>query len=203
MVENNINRYHKVFINSYKVFEILDFITEEEQNFIWDVIQNATEDDWPLEVDNQFLKNDPSLSGRTFYIKDEHRKITTAIDQRIEDLFENNGWINQIATIQRFFPDTGMGLHVDNEVDDSVLFGVVIYLNDDYEGGEIHYPDLDLTIKPKAKSVVIHPANIKHEVLPVKGNQKRYTFSLFVRGDKTTKFIYSHEMMERKKDESK
>ena len=197
-MKNNINRYHKVFISSYKVFEILDFITEEEQNFIWNVIQNSTEEDWPLEVDNQFLKNDPSLSGRTFHIRDKHRKITTAIDERIENLFENNGWINQIATIQRFFPNTGMNAHVDNEVDDTVLFGVVIYLNDNYEGGEIHYPDLDLTIKPKARSVVIHPAGLKHEVFPVKGNQKRYTFSLFVRGDATTRFIYSHEMLESK-----
>lgn len=185
-----INTYHN------KVYEILDFIREEEQNFIWSVIQNSTEEDWPLEVDNQFLKNDPSLSGRTFHIRDEHRKVTTTIDERINNLFENNGWINQIATIQRFFPNTGMNPHVDNEVDDTVLFGVVIYLNDNYEGGEIHYPDLDLTIKPKARSVVIHPAGLKHEVFSVKGNQKRYTFSLFVRGDITTRFIYSHEMLE-------
>jgi hypothetical protein len=87
-----------------------------------------------------------------------------------------------------------MGAHRDNELDDTVLFGVVIYLNDNYEGGEIYYQDLNLTIKPKARSMIIHPAGIKHEVLNVKGNHTRYTFSIFVRGDSKTKIQNLNEV---------
>jgi predicted 2-oxoglutarate/Fe(II)-dependent dioxygenase YbiX len=88
-----------------------------------------------------------------------------------------------------------MGAHRDNELDDSVLFGIVIYLNDNYEGGEIYYQDLDLKIKPKARSMVIHPAGIKHEVLNVKGNNTRYTFSVFVRGNAKTKLRDMSEVL--------
>jgi predicted 2-oxoglutarate/Fe(II)-dependent dioxygenase YbiX len=88
-----------------------------------------------------------------------------------------------------------MGAHKDNELDDSVLFGVVIYLNDNYDGGEIYYQDLNLTIKPKARSMIIHPAGIKHEVLNVRGDETRYTFAVFVRGDTTTKLINFSEVL--------
>jgi 2OG-Fe(II) oxygenase superfamily len=38
----------------------------------------------------------------------------------------------------------------------------VIYLNDDYEGGELVYPDLNFTYKPIKGSAIIHPAGASH-----------------------------------------
>ena len=35
--------------------------------------------------------------------------------------------------------------------------GMVLYLNDDYKGGEIYYPNLEIAIKPEAGSLVMHP----------------------------------------------
>jgi alkylated DNA repair dioxygenase AlkB len=49
---------------------------------------------------------------------------------------------------------------------------LVIYLNDDHEGGEIHFPNLDLTIKPKAGTIVAFPATTLHESLPVTSGNK-------------------------------
>jgi predicted 2-oxoglutarate/Fe(II)-dependent dioxygenase YbiX len=40
-----------------------------------------------------------------------------------------------------------------------VDYGSVIYLNDDYEGGEIYFPDQQIEIKPKAGTVVFFPSN--------------------------------------------
>ena len=183
----NINTYHN------KVYEILNFITEEEQKIILDIINNSTEEDWPLSVDNEFKKNDEVQSGKNFFIKEKDNPFIDTLDQRVQSLFKNSGRINQITSIQRYRPNTFMGLHKDDILDSSVLFGVVIYLNDDFEGGEITYPELDLKIKPKARSMVVHPAGLEHGVLEVKGEQTRYTFSVFVRGDSTTKFLYSGE----------
>jgi predicted 2-oxoglutarate/Fe(II)-dependent dioxygenase YbiX len=38
-------------------------------------------------------------------------------------------------------------------------FGAIIYLNDNYEGGEIYFPNQSLTIKPKAGSLVYFPGD--------------------------------------------
>lgn len=39
---------------------------------------------------------------------------------------------------------------------------LVIYLNDDFEGGEIVYPSKNITYKPIKGSAVIHPAGASH-----------------------------------------
>jgi predicted 2-oxoglutarate/Fe(II)-dependent dioxygenase YbiX len=68
-----------------------------------------------------------------------------------------------------------------------IVFGIAIYLNDDFEGGELIYPDLGLSVTPKAGSMVIHDANLKHQVFPVLG--ERYSITTFVFGNEFTKFI--------------
>jgi predicted 2-oxoglutarate/Fe(II)-dependent dioxygenase YbiX len=38
-----------------------------------------------------------------------------------------------------------------------------VYLNDDYEGGELWFPRFNLTIKPKAGDVVVFPSTYIYE----------------------------------------
>jgi hypothetical protein len=59
---------------------------------------------------------------------------------------------------------------------------VLIYLNDDYEGGEIVFPKQNLSIKPKAGMLIAFPGNTMypHSVQPCYGNL-RYTISLWTR----------------------
>ena len=45
----------------------------------------------------------------------------------------------------------------------------VYYPNDDYEGGELYFPRLDINIKPKADQLIIFPSSYvyDHKILPV------------------------------------
>jgi hypothetical protein len=58
--------------------------------------------------------------------------------------------------------DTGksMGPHIDayNEDESNLKFSLVIYLNDNYEGGEINFPKQSFSVKPKAGSLIIFPS---------------------------------------------
>jgi hypothetical protein len=56
----------------------------------------------------------------------------------------------------------------------------LIYYNDDFEGGELYYPDYDLIIKPKPGLAVAHPGDINylHGVKPVIFGE-RYTTPSF------------------------
>jgi Rps23 Pro-64 3,4-dihydroxylase Tpa1-like proline 4-hydroxylase len=58
--------------------------------------------------------------------------------------------------------------HQDQGVSTRVL-SVLLYLNDDYEGGEITFRHSGLTLKPKPGSVLFFPSNFLyvHEVAPV------------------------------------
>lgn len=59
---------------------------------------------------------------------------------------------------------------------------VLVYLNDDYEGGEIVFPKQSFKIKPKSGMLIAFPGNkmYPHLVEPCYGNL-RYTVSLWTR----------------------
>lgn len=48
--------------------------------------------------------------------------------------------------------------HQDQGVSSRVL-STVAYLNDNYEGGEIEFPHVGITVKPKAGSIIFFPSN--------------------------------------------
>jgi predicted 2-oxoglutarate/Fe(II)-dependent dioxygenase YbiX len=78
--------------------------------------------------------------------------------------------------------------HADNIEQDGITpnksphrtYGGVVYLNDDFEGGEIYYPNLNIQVKPEPGMLVIHPADLKftHGVKKVESGI-RYTISAF------------------------
>ncbi len=64
--------------------------------------------------------------------------------------------------------------HTDNGND----FTAIIYLNDDYEGGELNFPSLELSIKPIKGSLIIWPGNLTHSISTVSSGT-RYTMPIF------------------------
>ena len=72
------------------------------------------------------------------------------------------------AAAHRWVLGTKMYEHIDQyDGDSTVRHGLVMYLNEDMDGGEIYYPDYDVQIKPKPGLLVIHPGNVLHGVRPI------------------------------------
>lgn len=65
-------------------------------------------------------------------------------------------------------------------------FGGVIYLNSDFEGGKIYYPNLGIEVTPRPGMLVLHPAGLKytHGVSKVTSG-KRYTITTFFTFDES------------------
>ena len=59
--------------------------------------------------------------------------------------------------IARFEPGSKMHEHFDSSRPNDIA--TLIYINDDYEGGEIYFPELELSIKPEAGDLVCFPDN--------------------------------------------
>jgi len=71
------------------------------------------------------------------------------------------GWIPEYYTVQKYYPGSYMGPHVDSTDKTENKFptlSMVIYFNDDYEGGNIVFPNQGIDVKPKAGSVVVFPS---------------------------------------------
>jgi predicted 2-oxoglutarate/Fe(II)-dependent dioxygenase YbiX len=73
-------------------------------------------------------------------------------------------------SISKYSTSKSMGPHVDDYGDgENPNISVVLYLNDNYKGGEIYFKEQDVKIKPEAGSIVIFPSvePYYHESLPV------------------------------------
>lgn len=84
-----------------------------------------------------------------------------------------------------------MPTHADNAHADGTphefahrAYSGVLYLNDDYEGGELYLPRQDITIRPKRGMLVSLPAGLSHE----------HAVTRIERGSRTTMaFFLTHD----------
>lgn len=80
------------------------------------------------------------------------------------------------VSISKYRTGADMGPHVDDYGQKGVLplMSAVIYLNDDYEGGELRFPNQDVMIKPEAGSVIVFPSvePFYHQSMPLKTGTK-------------------------------
>jgi len=97
----------------------------------------------------------------------------------------------------RLYPDTlalsrwpigfGMPPHADAENEDGTKhpvhwrkFATILYLNNDYSGGEIYFPNKGITLKPKPGTLLMFRSTLewKHGVNPP-GGRERFNLSSF------------------------
>lgn len=73
-------------------------------------------------------------------------------------------------SISKYFEGASMGSHVDSYSDNpKETLSVVLYLNDNYSGGELYFKNQNIKIKPEAGSLIAFPSSDPyfHESMPV------------------------------------
>ena len=99
---------------------------------------------------------------------DVHEAVFQAVRQCVDDY--GRYWGVGIASYEAFNfvkydgPGTHFKVHADHGPTYVCTISVCVYLNDDYEGGEIWFPRMDgLSIKPKAGDIVVFPSTYIYE----------------------------------------
>jgi hypothetical protein len=115
------------------------------------------------------------------------------IGEAIKDLYGVEEIFPDLLQVIRWFPGMEQPPHADdmsdtenNEWFHHRHFGAVIYLNDDYSGGETYYPQHNESISAEIGKLVIHPGSPDHMhgVKRVEGNT-RYTIASFWTKDRS------------------
>jgi hypothetical protein len=92
-----------------------------------------------------------------------HTLINEALYGAINDYrdkFQVHGWnVSQGWQIMKYGEDGHFVNHCDDTPTYPKTVSMSFYLNDDYEGGEMYFHTLDLTIKPKANQMLMFPSN--------------------------------------------
>lgn len=160
------------------IYEVEDFLTEEQQNIF---LSEARETDgW-----------ETTHVGNTVKVMSELAKAElNKVFIEVESFFPNLKTLINTNHLRRLQHGEFMTPHVDagyeGETKD-IMFGVVIYLNDDFRGGQLIYPELGKVITPKARSMVVHDATFNHQVYPAIDGD-RYSITTFIIGDESTRF---------------
>jgi predicted 2-oxoglutarate/Fe(II)-dependent dioxygenase YbiX len=176
----NINKDIKMFKN---------IISQEEADLILDTAKSMSEEDWLVYRKTQRHEKDEWLDQilETSKIDKIDRSIFTNISNKIINIIskeynDKEYRFNDMDHLYRFQEGDSMKVHHDVGMDPTVKFGAVLYLNDDFDGGEIYYPKMNIEVKPTNLSLIVHPANAiySHGVKEVTRGI-RYSLTTFLR----------------------
>ena len=158
------------------IFYVKGFLSAKELDIAKVLVDPLPETSWSLVNDGL-----PDSWQNKFY-DHNNNELNGLIRQKIAKITESFPGL-QVIGYNRFLRQASgqnMDAHVDerNDVNNGSTreYAAVIYVNDDYEGGEIRYVNFDISVKPEAGSILIFKTGPEylHEVLQVRGTKPRY-----------------------------
>jgi len=156
-----------------KYIETLESTLNGQTQYVWNGAHVTTSEEVDLESRNakDFKFNSIGLGPRTeenAKLYDMHNEIFQAVRKCVDDY--GNYWGVGIRSYEafNFVKYEGAGTHFKIHADHGPTYvttvSIVVYLNEDYEGGEIWFPRLDnLKIKPKTGDIVVFPSTYIYE----------------------------------------
>lgn len=144
----------------------------------WDYSVNKQNIYWPRVKVNK----DKNESRSKAY--DILNMIHEPLLETLEIWYEKTGikkldWISRNYTIKKYDPGKEIVSHADRKKGDkshTFDWTVLIYLNDDYTGGELYFDDLDISISPSAGSIMFFSTDELHTAKKVLAGNKYFIF---------------------------
>jgi len=162
-----------------------DFLTEEEQKQYADYIENIT--NWNG-VQHYAWSN--RIHNAVAFTGDRIQPLMKTVFDRMKTIIEETLPIKVTPnnpSIARWRPGDGQAPHADKQETDGrpnccpdYDISSIVYLNDEYEGGEIYFPNQEFKVKPPKKTLIFFPGDVHflHGVTTVTSGH-RYTIPVF------------------------
>lgn len=201
VIANSGYEYKRLGNDAYLVY---NFLTEEERlAFLHLADRDTLPPQWTFHYLQELEDQGRDMYGRTdiasLIIEGKLMLIPRNMDQiistepvaehadRITDRL-NNEFLPEkyksikYGVIQRHYEGVHLDDHRDTDCNPNLKFATVVYLNDDFGGGEVYFKDEDLTMemKPIPGSMLIFNANRLHGTKPVIGDKTRYVLTSFI-----------------------
>jgi hypothetical protein len=168
-----------------EILWIKDFFTNEDLDFVLKCIDNASQADWEIEyttnlarfcmekfgrddVDNLVAEGKFEITqnwaDKNLNIK--HHKEQQVFYKRLSTMVDASDpllMLSGLATIQRMQKGVELKSHTDQHTDPSIRYATIIYINDDYVDGELFFPKLDISLRPKPRDLLFFPGDENHE----------------------------------------
>jgi hypothetical protein len=203
-VEAFTNAGYKVEELASEVWLVENFVTPEDIAPVLEYVETLTDDDWlghymdhlrdkaerefgtrDIEALNKEGKLEITWDWADKTIAIYKNPLIVKINDEIERIisYDKNLYLPGAGTLQRQYEGSDLKVHVDNHVDPHVAYAAVVYLNDDYNYGEIIFPEQGLELKPKAGSMLLFSSGESHPhgVNPPGAGPLRYVVPCFIK----------------------
>lgn len=186
-----------------EIYSYDNFLKQSDLDFLYNRATSASQEEW----DTQYDKDMDQVAEEKGYITKEEKieyfesnkknkfwtnKILNINDSRISHMINDRFYaiydrkkyyMNFPGKIQRqYVGGEPLKVHYDAIHNDKILQAIVIYINDNYEGGELFFPNHNIEIKPKAGTMITFPGTeqYEHGTKMVTGGSDRFVIACFV-----------------------
>lgn len=185
------------------IVAIDDFMTEEElsilsdfaqKNNLWDETETHYNEDGTVIYDSGFwdhrVATEPTLKKVNPQIPEVIKGMQLRLKERVDAFFNVDAHPTSPAIV-RWLPGQRQQPHADKELhegdgrgkpNDFPYYDIagLFYINDDYEGGELYFPNQGIQFKPKRGSAYFFPGDMNyiHGVTEIKSGM-RYVCPFF------------------------
>lgn len=178
ILSDKIYYYRNVISNPSKLIDLIENCETSEMISSWS--------EWGASDGGYIFGKTKTINHQNYNSSSEYEKMI--YDQLINSFVsvsldysscENVDLLNtNISSISKYSEGKFMGPHTDEK--SGAYFSAVGYLNDNYRGGELGFPNQNISIKPEAGSIVIFPsvAPFIHDPQPAYGAD-RYICPVF------------------------
>lgn len=151
----------------------------------WDSTINKINSKWPrIDVSSDYDSAHEEAYKILKKIDEPYREMLKIWSEKTGHPYPST-WVTKNYTVRKYRTGGEMGPHIDKNIDNplnSMDWTALIYLNDDYEGGELVFPELGIELKPSAGSIIFFPCLETHSVYQILSGTKSYIF-LFIHLD--------------------
>ena len=173
-----LNNVAKLGISEKNVYVLNNFLSNEEHEALSNFVINHDQVFWIKEPWSTERTQEGSIPKDTLELLKKIFETSRLHCMNYYEIEVGNDFLSQYL-LTKWSKGSKMLPHVDTDAQKHQHIVCMYYINDDYEGGEIVFPDYELTIKPKSNSLIMFPGNENylHGVLEV-SKGFRYTFPM-------------------------
>lgn len=167
------------------IVEIENFMTEEElktlnqfarKNKLWDITETHYNEDGTVIYDSGYWDHRVATEPTLKKVNEEIPKIIEGMQLRLKDKVDKFFSVDAHPTspaIVRWLPGQRQQPHADKELHEGSNRGKpndfpyydiagLFYINDDYEGGELYFPNQGIQFKPKKGAAYFFPGDMNY-----------------------------------------
>jgi len=160
VLESKIFYYEGILENPYKILNLINLtnanLTDKDVFQKWEIWKSSSDD---YIFGERKFSNPEKYSTTSGHVKELYDTLNNSLASAGKHYSETlNIPLGQQApiSISKYYAGSGMGPHTDSGP--VAHISAVLYLNDNYEGGELAFPNHNITVKPSAGSIIVFPS---------------------------------------------